>query len=210
MTENPPASLAEQKEPKWTLKQIESMLDYVPEHVSFDTFSGQNTVDELRQLFRAHMPDGQPRDISEFPLAPSLAEGGEQKVNDIQSDYDLLIARVESGELGTGNLVAMILAEREQVNAARLEVKEWQVLFNDLRSQGRDQPRAKIDNLIELILWLAIPWADNDPLFPEGDGWTPRALAANVRMKATWQRVVRNTSGAVPEIEEEKEPHGTE
>jgi hypothetical protein len=131
-------------------------------------------------------------------------------MNDIQSDYDLLIARVESGELGTGNLVAMILAEREQVNAARLEVKEWQVLFNDLRSQGRDQPRAKIDNLIELILWLAIPWADNDPLFPEGDGWTPRALAANVRMKATWQRVVRNTSGAVPEIEEEKEPHGTE
>lgn len=129
-------------------------------------------------------------------------------MTDIQSDYDLLMARVESGELGAGNLVAMILNQREAHAGQRLETQHWQVLYNEVRASI---PYAFTvtgnEELVELILWLALPWADNDPIFPESDGWTPRALEANTRMKRTWQRVVRSP-GAVPE--EVKEPHGTE
>lgn len=124
----------------------------------------------------------------------------------VQSDYDLLLARVASGELGAGNLVEMILNEQSKNAALVSTVKEWQVLYNDVRSvtdavnDRYYEGYETVADLVELILWLAIPWADNDPLFPESDGWTPRALEANARMKRTWQRVVRNQSpGAVPE-----------
>jgi hypothetical protein len=137
MTENPPASLAEQKEPKWTLKQIESMLDYVPEHVSFDTFSGQNTVDELRQLFRAHMPDGQPRDISEFPLAPSLAEGGEQKARAESEELSTLrgkVAMLEQALKTSAALTGEIVKQRDQLTKER---DRWETAALKVRSSGR-------------------------------------------------------------------------
>jgi hypothetical protein len=129
----------------------------------------------------------------------------------IQTDYELLMARVESGELGLPNLVEMILNERSR-NAVLVDaVREWQVLYNEQKSMGyisrallpsfEESDAHAIADMVELILWLALPWGDNDPLFPESDGWTPQALAANVRMKQTWMRVVRGTdlSGAVPE-----------
>lgn len=133
----------------------------------------------------------------------------------LQTDYELLMARVESGELGLPNLVEMILNERSR-NAVLVDaVREWQVLYNELACQVRSKSAlGTVDNLesdmVELILWLALPWGDNDPLFPESDGWTPQALAANVRMKKTWMRVVRGTdlSGAVPE--EKGVAHGNE
>ena len=133
-----------------------------------------------------------------------------------ESDFSDLMRRVELGELGSSNLVEMVLIEREK-NAVLVDaLREYQVLYNDLKSVWLragvtrddlgtflDDERA-IADLVELILWLAIPWADNDPIFPESDGWTPRALEANVRMKETWQRVVRGRTpqespGAVPE-----------
>jgi hypothetical protein len=62
--------------------------------------------------------------------------------------------------------------------------------------------------LVELILWLALPWADNDPIFPESDGWTPVALEANVRMARTWQKVVRSNKSEVAVTTEKGEAHG--
>lgn len=128
---------------------------------------------------------------------------------EIESDYDVLMRRVASGELGSGNLVSMILDERAHAAALRLEVRHWQVLRNELAVQLHAIDEAEVpdflslSDLVELILWLALPWGDNDPLFPESDGWTPVALEANRRMARTWQRVVRprnlaTSTGAVP------------
>jgi hypothetical protein len=123
-------------------------------------------------------------------------------MSDFITDFTDLTRRVELGEIGSSNLVEMVLVEREKNAVLVLALKEWQVLYNEIHSMEWWLDDAEIPEveLIELILWLALPWADNDPLFPEDDGWTPRALEANARMKATWQRVVRNQSpGAVPE-----------
>lgn len=134
-------------------------------------------------------------------------------MTDFTTDYSELMRRVETGEIGSSNLAEMVLVEREK-NAVLVDaLREWQVLANELKSLGALnnglEHNWEIVNLVELILWLAVPWADNDPIFPESDGWTPRALEANVRMKATWQRVVRNSSsGAVPP--EKGEPNGSE
>jgi len=123
----------------------------------------------------------------------------------IQSDYDLLLQRVASGELGAGNLVEMIITERSKNATLQTAVKEWQLLHNELQSwvivsEWSLHGDQDVADLVELILWLAIPWADNDPFFPESDGWTPAALAANVRMKATWQRVVRGTQSSIESL----------
>ena len=123
-----------------------------------------------------------------------------------ESDFTDLMRRVELGELGSANLVETILAEREKNTVLYDAIREWQVLYNEIRAMEwwlDDGVPYEVD-LVELILWLALPWADNDPIFPESDGWTPRALEANIRMKETWQRVVRGIApqespGAVPE-----------
>jgi hypothetical protein len=125
-------------------------------------------------------------------------------MSDFYTDFNELMRRVETGEIGSSNLAEMVLVEREKNAVLVLALKEQQVLYNEIRSAFVTAlPRVEeqsLNDAIELILWLALPWADNDPLFPEDDGWTPRALEANARMKATWQRVVRNQSpGAVPE-----------
>lgn len=125
-------------------------------------------------------------------------------MTEIASDYDVLMARVERGELAPGNLVQMILGLREELHDVGLEVKHWQVLCNEIKAASTPEQYyltlPSDAELVELILWLAIPWDDNDPLFPESDGWTPRALDANRRMARTWQRVVRGSStGAVPD-----------
>lgn len=123
-----------------------------------------------------------------------------------ETDFSDLMHRVELGEVGSSNLVEMVLVEREK-NAVLVDaLREWQVLANELKAYATDLDTDFVsdDALVELILWLALPWADNDPIFPESDGWTPRALEANIRMKETWQRVVRGIApqespGAVPE-----------
>ena len=127
-------------------------------------------------------------------------------MSDFYTDFNELMRRVETGEIGSSNLAEMVLVEREKNAVLVLALKEQQVLYNEIRSAFVTAlPRVEeqsLNDAIELILWLALPWADNDPLFPEDDGWTPRALEANARMKATWQRVVRGNTespGAVPE-----------
>ena len=133
-------------------------------------------------------------------------------MTEIQSDYELLLARVETGELEYGNLAEMICSERAR-NATLVDaLKEWQVLYNAetvFKRASTSWARTTEEELKELILWLALPWGDNDPLFPESDGWTPRALEANARMKRTWQAVVRGnkSTGAVPD--EKGEPDGS-
>lgn len=125
-------------------------------------------------------------------------------VTDFYNAFTELMRRVETGEIGSSNLAEMVLVEREKNATLVLALKEQQVLYNEQKTftiTTEDTMPDRAD-LVELILWLALPWADNDPLFPEGDGWTPRALEANARMKATWQRVVRGNTespGAVPE-----------
>jgi hypothetical protein len=126
-------------------------------------------------------------------------------VSDFITDFTDLTRRVELGEIGSSNLVEMVLVEREKNAVLALALKESQVLYNEehILKRGSSTPTMNaFEEMQELILWLALPWADNDPLFPEDDGWTPRALEANARMKATWQRVVRGNTespGAVPE-----------
>jgi hypothetical protein len=122
-------------------------------------------------------------------------------VTEIETDYDVLMRRVASGELGAGNLVTMILEERARNARLADAVKEWATLYNVERARTSATPAASIDELVELILWLALPWGENDPLFPESDGWTPAALEANRRMARTWARVVRGNQspGAVPD-----------
>lgn len=136
-----------------------------------------------------------------------------------QSDFDLMMAQVQAGTLGAANLAQLLLAEREAHHATGLEVKHWQVLYNAALALNLEHEPGMLStdatDLVELILWLALPWGDNDPLFPESDGWTPRALEANVRMRATWQRVVRNLAtptGAVPviDVDEKGGAHGSE
>lgn len=126
-------------------------------------------------------------------------------MSDFITDFTDLTRRVELGEIGSSNLVEMVLVEREKNAVLALALKESQVLYNEehILKRGSSTPTMNaFEEMQELILWLALPWADNDPLFPEDDGWTPRALEANARMKATWQRVVRGNTespGAVPE-----------
>jgi hypothetical protein len=126
------------------------------------------------------------------------------------TDRDDLLARVASGELGAANLVEMVVAEREKNAALADACREWNVRYNALAAAAPEWDEANPNELVELILWLAIPWADNDPLFPESDGWTGVALEANQRMARTWRRVVRGheSPGAVPD--EKGEPHGSE
>jgi hypothetical protein len=128
----------------------------------------------------------------------------------VQSDYELLLARVDAGELGTGNLIQMILDERSRNAELADAVREWQVIATASRSLIRDGNGIDRDQseLVELILWLALPWADNDPIFPESDGWTPVALEANVRMARTWQKVVRSNKSEVAVTTEKGEAHG--
>ncbi len=129
-----------------------------------------------------------------------------------ETDYNDLMHRVDNGELGSSNLAEMLLVEREKNAVLADAVREWQVLYNEQKSFQItiEDTMPNETDLVELILWMALPWADNDPIFPESDGWTPRALDANARMKTTWQRVVRGTSpGAVPE-ENKGGSHGPE
>jgi hypothetical protein len=128
----------------------------------------------------------------------------------VQSDYELLLARVDAGELGTGNLIQMILDERSRNAELADAVREWQVIATASRSLIRDGNGIDWEQseLVELILWLALPWADNDPIFPESDGWTPVALEANVRMARTWQKVVRSNKSEVAVTTEKGEAHG--
>jgi hypothetical protein len=128
----------------------------------------------------------------------------------VQSDYELLLARVDAGELGTGNLIQMILDERSRNAELADAVREWQVIATASRSLIRDGNGIDREQseLVELILWLALPWADNDPIFPESDGWTPVALEANVRMARTWQKVVRSNKSEVAVTTEKGEAHG--
>ena len=124
-------------------------------------------------------------------------------MSDFITDFTDLTRRVELGEIGSSNLVEMVLIEREKNTTLVLAIKEWQVLYNAETVYKRattDPVRSTEEEMRELILWLAIPWADNDPLFPESDGWTPRALEANVRMRATWQRVVRSTQSSIDSL----------
>jgi hypothetical protein len=134
------------------------------------------------------------------------------------TDFDDLIYRAAKGELGVPNLAMMIVEERAR-NATLVDaLKEWQVLAGAAEAivavnyPAGHGVRSKYNDIIELVLWLALPWGDNDPLFPESDGWTPRALEANSRMKATWIDIVRSnrialtkSTGAVPDEEGNKD-----
>lgn len=139
-------------------------------------------------------------------------------MSDIRSEYEILMRNVESGALGVGNLVQMIVDERVAHHATGLALKEWQILANTPRPCNYHiLAGINEQELIELILWMALPWGNNDPNFPESDGWTPRALNANTRMARTWQRVVRGRDlatpgGAVPtsEVVEKGEANGLE
>lgn len=60
-----------------------------------------------------------------------------------------------------------------------------------------------IDDLTELIRWLALTYGDNDPAFPietgnTGHRETVRLSVSNNRMRRTWLRVVRGINPEDP------------
>jgi hypothetical protein len=63
-------------------------------------------------------------------------------------------------------------------------------------------------DLCELIDWLAIPYADNDPLWPLVHPTTGEPMPHNARLDRTWHAVVRRaadthlTPSEVPGVEE--------
>ena len=59
----------------------------------------------------------------------------------------------------------------------------------------------EIEELEDLILWLARAYGDNDPIFSYQDPYGA-ALPENVRLDAIWHRVVRN-SGRVVGMQED-------
>jgi hypothetical protein len=58
-------------EPLWNLKQILDLIDYSTTSTVFEVATARDEVNQLRDLFQAHMPDGQPRCLDENPLPPS-------------------------------------------------------------------------------------------------------------------------------------------
>lgn len=63
-----------------------------------------------------------------------------------------------------------------------------------------NDPSIPLGRYARLIRWLAVPWADRDPLFPltefrKVDGLPAQILTTNSDLASTWSEVVR---GVIP------------
>lgn len=88
-----------------------------------------------------------------------------------------------------GRVQAEELYRAEQVKVNRLR----SIVATDHFSADSPAPA----DLVELILWLALPYGPGDPVFEVVDPFSRQPLPENERLSRTWHRVVRGQ--AAPE-----------
>ena len=105
--------------------------------------------------------------------------------------------RERAGGMGAEDWLAEVRTALEgRVEAEELYRAE-QVKSNRARALLSTPAPAPFDegptlaDLVELILWLAIPYGAGDPVFETVDPWTRQPLEANARLARTWHGIVR-------------------
>ena len=124
--------------------------------------------------------------------------------------------KVQAGIIGTPNLIDELVDQEDKneilkaaLDAAKAELvsldswrfvmDSWSRIAFEAVASGDDsfdqEWSIMIDQLaraVALIKWLALPWADNEPLWPTHDSWTGRALEANAMLLRSWREFVRD------------------
>ncbi len=105
--------------------------------------------------------------------------------------------RERAGAMGVEDWLAEVKTALEGRVQAEDLYRAEQVKTNRLRALLTTAPPGPFDegptmaDLVELILWLAIPYGEGDPIFETVDPFSRQPLPENERLARNWHLIVR-------------------